>query len=76
MPRVARSSGPLPMTLDQRPNNRILTSLLRPLVEDGFRCIPVSGFSAASVSNADEMPPYERQLYGTSTVKIFPLPGS
>jgi hypothetical protein len=34
------------------------------------------GFSATSVSNTAGMPAIERQLYGTSTVKIFLLPGS
>jgi hypothetical protein len=36
-----------------------------------FTLRPVLDFPVASVSNADEMPPIERQLCGTSTVKIF-----
>jgi hypothetical protein len=43
---------------------------------DCNRCRPVSNFSVASVSNTDGMPPIERQLYGTSTVKIFLPPES
>jgi len=40
------------------------------------RCTAGPGLSATSVSNTAGMPPIERQLYGTSTVKIFLLPGS
>jgi hypothetical protein len=46
------------------------------LTTGSIRCRPVSNFSAASVSNTDGMPPIERQLYGTSTVKIFLPPES
>ena len=41
-----------------------------------LRCTAGPGFSATSVSNTAGMPAIERQLYGTSTVKIFLLPGS
>jgi len=40
----------------------------------GYRCTPFPNLSAASVGNADGMPPIERQLYGASTVKIILLP--
>jgi hypothetical protein len=46
------------------------------ITEDSFRCTHDSGFPSADVGNADEAPPTERQLYGTSMVKIFLLPGS
>jgi hypothetical protein len=39
-----------------------------------LRCTAGPGFSATSVSNTAGMPAIERQLYGTSTVKIFLLP--
>jgi hypothetical protein len=48
----------------------------RALATVRFRCRPISNFSVASVSNTDGMPPIERQLYGTSTVKIFLAPES
>jgi len=41
---------------------------------DRNRGRPVSNLSTAIVSNTEGMPPIERPLYGTSTVKIFPLP--
>jgi hypothetical protein len=43
---------------------------------DRLRCPPDSNFSVASVSNTDGIQPIERQLYGTSTVKIFLAPES
>ena len=53
-----------------------LTASKLPVVNISFRCRPAPDFSAASVSNAAGIPPIERQLYGTSKVKIFLLPAS
>ena len=61
---------------ERRHNSCYWVARKRAFVTFGVRCSPVPDFSVASVSNADEMPPIERQLYGTSTAKIFPLPGS
>ena len=47
-----------------------------PSLTDRSRCSAGPGFSATSVSNTAGMPAIERQLYGTSTVKIFLLPES
>ena len=67
---------PTRTAVDRHPNSCNLTAVLRALVSVSLRCSPGPGFSVASVSNADEMPPIERQLYGTSTERIVSLPGS
>ena len=45
-------------------------------VTDRTRCRHVSELPVANVNNVVEMPPIERQLYGTSAAKIFLVPES
>jgi len=66
------------MNFRKRPNgsNQPIRAIHGVKSYDSYRCTAGPGLSATSVSNTAGMPPIERQLYGTSTVKIFLLPGS
>jgi len=48
----------------------------KPTIVTGSLCSLVSELPVANVSDADQTQPIERQLYGTSTGKIFLLPES
>jgi hypothetical protein len=50
--------------------------MTQPLTNTRKRCPAVSDLTAAKVGNLDGTLPIERQLSGTSTVKIFLLPES
>jgi hypothetical protein len=41
-----------------------------------FHCRLVSKLPVTNVNNVDAKPPLERQLYGTSTAKVFLIPES
>jgi hypothetical protein len=62
--------------MGKKPDSKLPDSEQASRMNDRLRCTAGPGFSATSVSNTAGMPPIERQLYGTSTVKIFLLPGS
>jgi hypothetical protein len=51
-------------------------TLNRTKTKVSYRGRPVTNQFTTIVNNTDRMPPIERQLHGTSTVKIFLEPAS